>query len=145
MSRCSVGGRTDVIPTTVRGPSLMAAAASGDLWVVEIGIFNTTTTAVASAIGLVTTAGTAGTALTEANEEDPTHTILGTGFNTGSTNHTLSATTRHVPLGAAIGSGVIHTFGGRGLHIPEGTANGVCIVCPTGTAQHLDFYFVWDE
>lgn len=145
MARCSVGGRTDVLPTTVRGPGLYAAAASGALWVVEIQVFNTTTSAVAVGLGLVTTAGTSGTALTEVNEEDPSHTILGTGFNTPSTNATLSGTTRNAVLGAAIGSGIIWTFGGRGLQIPEGTNNGVMVVCPTGTAQHLDFSFVWDE
>lgn len=144
MSRCSVGGRSDVALTSVRGPGLYAAAASGALWVVEIGIFNTsTTTSVATALGLVTTAGTSGTALTEVNEDDPTHTILGTGFNTPSTNATLSGTTRHVPLGPL--AGIIHTFGGRGLAVPEGTNNGVMIVLPVGTTQVLDFYFVWDE
>lgn len=144
MPRCSVGGRTDALPTTVRGPSLYATASSGSLWVVEIGVFNTTTTAVAIAIGVATAAGTVGTALTEVNETDQTHTILGTGFNTHTANATLT-NTRHSSLGAAIGSGLIYTFGERALQIPEGTANGVVITCPTGTAQHLDFYFVWDE
>jgi hypothetical protein len=144
MPRCSVGGRTDALPTTLRGPSLTATAASGQLVVREIGVFNTTTTAAAIAIGICTAAGTIGTALTEVNESDPTHTILGVGSNTHTANATLTQT-RHASVGAAIGSGVVYTFGDNGLIIPEGTANGVCITCPTGTAQHLDFYFVWDE
>ena len=144
MPRCSVGGRTNALPTTARGPSLFATASSGQLVVREIGVFNTTTTAVAAAIGICTAAGTVGTGLTEVNESDPTHTILGTGFQTHTADATLTAT-RHVSLGAAIGAGVVYTFGDNGLIIAEGTANGVAITCPTGTAQHLDFYFVWDE
>jgi hypothetical protein len=144
MARCSVGGRTDALPTTVRGPSLFATAASGALIVREIGAFNTTTTAVAVALGIATAAGTVGTALTEVNESDQTHTILGTGFNTHTANATLTGT-RNASIGAAIGAGIIWTFGENGLQIPEGTANGVVIICQTGTAQHLDFYFVWDE
>lgn len=144
MPRCSVGGRTSAVPTAARGPSLFATASSGQLVVREIQAFNTTTTACAVSIGIATAAGTVGAGLTEANESDPTHTILGTGFNT----HTADATvtnTRHASLGAAIGSGIIWTFGENGLVIPEGTANGVVITCHTGTGQHLDFAFVWDE
>lgn len=144
MPRCSVGGRTAALPTTLRGPSLYATASSGQLVVREIGAFNTTVTACAVAVGICTAAGTTGTALTEVNESDPTHTILGTGFNTHTADATLTQT-RYASLGAAIGAGVIWTFGDNGLIIPEGTANGVAITCHTGTAQHLDFYFVWDE
>jgi hypothetical protein len=142
--RCSVGGRTSALPTSARGPSLYAAAASGNLWVVEVGVFNTTTSAVAVSLGVCTSAGTQGAALTEVNEEDPTHTILGTGFNTHTADASLTQT-RHASLGAQIGAGIIWTFGNRGLMIPEGTANGVAITLPTGTGQHLDFYFCWDE
>lgn len=144
MPRCSVGGRTNAIPTTLRGPSLYATAASGQLCVREVGVTNTTAVAVAVALGICTAAGTQGSGLTEVNESDPTHTILGTGFQTHTADATLTAT-RHMSLGAAIGAGLIWTFGDNGLIIPEGTANGVCITCPVGTAQHLDFYFCWDE
>jgi hypothetical protein len=144
MARCSVGGRTAAVPTAARGPSLYATAASGALWVVEVGATNTTAVAAAVSLGVATAAGTQGAALTEANEDDPTHTILGTGFNTHTADATLT-NTRHATLPAAIGGGIIWTFGGRGLLIPEGTANGLVITCHTGTGQHLDFYFVWDE
>jgi len=144
MARCSVGGRTAAVPTAARGPSLYATASSGSLVVREIGAFNTTVTAAAVAIGIATAAGTQGAALTEVNESDQSHTILGTGFNTHTADATLTQT-RYASLGAAIGAGVIWTFGDNGLEIPEGTANGVVITCHTGTGQHLDFYFVWDE
>lgn len=144
MPRCSVGGRTSAVPTALRGPGLWATASSGQLVVREIQAFNTTTTAAAVSVGIATAAGTIGAALTEVNESDPSHTILGVGANT----HTVDATltnTRHASLGAAIGAGIIWTFGDNGLIIPEGTANGVVITCHTGTGQHLDFSFVWDE
>lgn len=144
MPRCSVGGRTSAVPTSARGPSLYATASSGQLVVREIGAFNTTTTAAAVSIGIATTAGTQGAALTEVNESDPTHTILGTGFNTHTADATLT-NTRHGSLGAAIGAGIVWTFGDNGLILPEATTNGVVITCHTGTGQHLDFYIVWDE
>lgn len=144
MARCSVGGRTSAIPTTVRGPSLYAVAATS-LWVREITVTNTTATAVAVGLGIASAAGTQGAGLTEVCEDDPGRTILGTGFNTHTADATISATTRHISLSAAIGAGYTWTFGSNGLQIPKGTANGVVIVCPTGTAQHLDFNFVWDE
>ena len=144
MPRCSVGGRTSAVPTAARGPGLWAIATSGQLVVREIQAFNTTTTACAVSIGVATAAGTVGAALTEVCESDPTHAILGVGFNT----HTVDATltnTRWASLGAAIGAGIVWVFGDNGLIIPEGTANGVVITCHTGTGQHLDFSFVWDE
>lgn len=144
MPRCSVGGRTSAVPTAARGPSLYATASSGALKVREIAVWNTTTTAVAVSIGIATAAGTQGAALTEVNESDPTHTILGTGFNTHTADATLT-NTRHASLGAAIGSGIIWTFGEDGLVIPEGTANGIVVTCHTGTGQHLDFAYTWDE
>lgn len=144
MARCSVGGRTSAVPTAVRGPSLYAAAASGTLWVVEVGVSNTTDVDVAIALGVATATGTQGATLTEVNESDQAHTILGTGFNTHTADATLT-NTRHATLGAAKGSGWQWTFGDRGLQIPEGAANGLVITCPTGTAQHLDFWFTWDE
>lgn len=144
MARCSVGGRTNAVPTAARGPSLYATATSGSLYVVEIQVFNTTSTACAVSLGICTAATSIGTGLTEVNESDQTHTILGTGFQTHTGDTTL-VNTRHGSLGAAIGSGMIWTFASPGLHIPEGTANGVAITCHTGTGQHLDFSFLWDE
>jgi hypothetical protein len=144
MARCSVGARTSAVPTSLRGPSLYATASSGSLYVVEIQAFNTTSTACALSLGIATATGTQGAALTEVNESDQSHTVLGTGFNTHTADATLT-NARHCSLGAAIGAGVIWTFAGPGLHIPEGTGNGVVITCHTGTGQHLDFSILWDE
>jgi hypothetical protein len=48
-------------------------------------------------------------------------------------------------LGAAIGAGVIWTFGDQGIRIPTGTANGVGVVVENGTGQACQVYMVWDE
>jgi len=48
-------------------------------------------------------------------------------------------------LGAAVGAGVIWTFGDQGIRIEPGTANGFGIVVENGSGQACQIYFVWDE
>jgi hypothetical protein len=146
MARCAGGARTaTTTPDADQGPNLYATAASGNLHVREVGAFNTTTTAVAVALVRCTTAGTVGAVVAEENVSDPTHTILGVVSGVHSVAPSIGGPIRTAQLGAAIGSGVIWTFGEAGLIIPEGTANGISIVVPQGTGQHFDFYFEWDE
>ncbi len=144
MARFSLATRTSAIPTTVRGPSLYATAAVTPV-IREIGVFNTTTTACAVALVRATSVGTQGAALTEVCETDNVHVAVATGFNTHTADPAVGAAMRQASLGAAIGSGVVFTFGDNGLIIPAATTAGVVITCPTGTAQHLDFYISWDE
>lgn len=131
--------------TSVRGPGI-ACAASRPIYVVEVGAFNTTTTAFATALSRFTAAGTAGTAITTRSEDDGISPVT-TAFDGQSTNSTLSTGGPYVQasIGAAVGAGVIWTFGGKGLHAPGGTANGFILILPTGTDQFKDFYFVWEE
>lgn len=148
MSRCAVAGRTvTTVPDVDQGPSLYATASSGSLWVVEVGVFNTTTTGFCVGLLRATTAGTQGAALVEENVNDATHTVLGTGFGVHSVAPTVTtgAEIRRASVGAAVGAGVIWTFGDRGLEIAEGAGNGLMINIPTGTGQHFDFYFEWIE
>lgn len=142
MARCAVAGRTSAVPTTVRGPSLYATTGVKPR-VKEIHLFNTTTTAVAYAIVRATATGTQGAGLTEVCEDDDTHTIVATGFNTHTADATVGSPIRQGSLGAAIGSGIILPF--ENLVLDNATTAGIVIICPTGTAQHLDFTFVWDE
>ena len=123
--------------------SLFATAAVRPV-VREIGVFNTTTTAVDIAVRRVTAIGTAGAAREELAEEDPSQTAVATLFDT----HTVAPTfvtgnLRVATLGAAIGSGMVWTFGGRGVEIPNTTGDGVVIV-PLGTGQICTVYFSWD-
>lgn len=111
----------------------------------EVGIFNTTATACAFRLARLTAAGTPGTALGEVQYETGDDAPDLTAFNSWSADATISADSiRRAQLGAAIGSGVIWTFGGRGVLIPAGTANGIGIV-PIGTGQVVEFYLEWME
>jgi hypothetical protein len=142
MARCSVATRTSAVPTAARGPSVYATTGVKPR-IKEIGVFNTTTTACAVGIARATATGTQGAGLTEICEDDDSHTIIATGFNTHTADATVGACIRQASLGAAIGSGVIFTF--DDLVLDNATTAGIVIVCPTGTGQHLDFWITWDE
>jgi hypothetical protein len=144
MARCAVAGRTSAVPTAARGPSVYATTGIKPR-VKEIHVFNTTTTACAVAVNRATATGTQGAALTEVCEDDDSHTVIATGFNTHTADATVGAAIRQGSLGAAIGAGVIFTFGNGGLVLDNATTAGIVITCPTGTGQHLDFAIVWDE
>lgn len=140
----SVAGRSSAAPTALRGPSLYATAAVMPR-ILEIGVFNTTTTACAIGLVRATTNGTPGTALTEVSETDTSQTPVATAFNNHGADQTVGAAFRQASLGAAIGAGVIWTFSDQGVYIPAATTNGIVIFCPTGTGQVVDFYIVWRE
>jgi hypothetical protein len=112
----------------------------------EIGLFNTTTTAVALKVVRVTTTGTQGTALTEMPliPEDPP--AIATAFNTHSVAPTITTGDLYrVDLGAAIGSGVVLKFEETGLGIPATANNGIAVVVSTGTGQAVDATIIWEE
>jgi hypothetical protein len=112
----------------------------------EIGLFNTTTTAVALKVVRVTTTGTQGTALTEMPliPEDPA--AIATAFNTHSVAPTITTGDLYrVDLGAAIGSGVVLKFEETGLGIPATANNGIAVVVSTGTGQAVDATIIWEE
>ena len=144
MARCAVATRTSAVPTAARGPSVYATSAVKPR-IREIGVFNTTSTACAVGIARATATGTQGAALTEVCLDDDSKTVVATGFNTHTADATVGACVRQASLGAAVGSGVIWTFGDDGLVLDNATTSGIVIVCPTGTGQHLDFYIEWIE
>lgn len=116
---------------------------------VEIGVFNTTATAVTVALARFSAGtGTKGSAVTAVYENDDTQSPVTTVANTHTvTPTTISAAMRIAPLAAAIGSGVIWTFGGgrtEGLVLPAATTNGIGIVV-IGTGQICAISFTWDE
>lgn len=144
MARCSVATRTSAIPTTVRGPSVYSTAAlKPQIRAVEV--FNTTATAVAVAIVRASATGTQGAGLTEICLSDDSRVIVATGFNTHTADATVGSPIRQASLGAAIGAGVIWTWGPGEFVLDNATTSGIVIICPTGTAQHLDFAIEWDE
>lgn len=147
MARYSVGVRSTGAGSTTLPVGSLYAAASIDLHVVEIGVFNTTATSVNLAVRRLTTAATQGSGLSEIPWDPDSAAATGTGFDThSSTGPTITAGfLAHTVLGAAVGSGIIWTFGGAGIRIPKGTANGLCVIPGTGTGQILDWYMIWDE
>jgi hypothetical protein len=144
MARCAVAGRTDAVPTSLKGPSLYATAAVRPQ-IRKIEVYNTTVTACAVAVVRATATGTQGTALTEVCMSDDSRTVIATGFNTHSVNATVGSPVAQASLGAAVGSGVIWSWEEGAFIIDNATTAGVVIICPTGTGQHLDFCIEWEE
>jgi hypothetical protein len=145
MARYSAGALTTAGSTTLPIISLYAAAAVGGR-IRELGVFNTTTTAVALKLVRLTTAGTQGTGLTEGKHDPDSASASCTAFNTHSANPTLGDDLGfRASVGAAVGAGVIWTFGDTGLRIPVGTGNGVGVIVENGTGQACQAYLVWDE
>jgi hypothetical protein len=150
MARYAAAYRTTTAATALLPmASIYATAGINTGCVVEVGISNTTATAVNVALVRLTTAGTS-TAVVGVNEDDSTQTAIMTPRNShSSTGPTISGVPlREFDLGAAIGSGIIWTFGtGRhsGLTVPSGTGNGLGLYTPNGTGQVCSVYWVWDE
>lgn len=144
--RCSVANRSTVAGTTLRGVASVFSTATKGFRLREVGVFNTTATAVAVSLVRFSNTTGQGAGLTEVQwdvEHDPVPVI--TAFAGHTADSAVGSAIRQAALGAAVGSGVIWTFGDMGLLINIGTANGVGIICPTGTGQILDFYLDWEE
>jgi hypothetical protein len=145
--RFSAGARTAAGSTTLPIISLYSGGANNSPKIREIGISNTTTTAVALKLIRLTTAGTQGAGLTETAHSAVSAAAVATAFNTHSVAPTLGGDLGYnVTIGAAAGSGPIWTFGDDdGLEIPAGTGNGIGVLVATGTGQICDAYLVWTE
>ena len=139
------GGRITTAATATLPAGSLYAIANRPLYVVEVGIFNTTITATNVALGRFSTAGTPGSGFTEMSEDNEITPVATLFDSHTSTAPTLVGTYARGDLGAAIGAGVIFTFGGKGLRVPAGTGNGVGLLCLNGTGQIWDFYYAWDE
>lgn len=144
MARHSVAGRSTVVGTALRAMASVYATASVGGKIREVGVFNTTTTALAVGLIRFTNATNVGAGLTEADYDAASPAIC-TGFAGHTGDGGTGQVIRQASLGAAIGSGIIWTFGESGLIIAVGTANGIGIHCPTGTGQLCDYYIDWDE
>lgn len=145
MARYSIAGRSTVVGTSARAIASLFAPAGSNGRLVSVAIFNTTAVAVAAALVRFTNATNVGAGLTEAEYDEAAPPPLCTGF----AGHTGDGGTGQVleqcSLGAAIGSGVIWTFGDGGIVIAAGTANGIGVTCPVGTGQILDYTLTWTE
>ncbi len=142
--RHSIAGRSTVVGTTARAVASLFAIATVGAKLREVGIFNTTTTAFAASLVRFTNATGVGAGLTEV-DYDPANPAQCTGFAGHTADGAVGSPFRQASIGAAIGAGVIWTFGDSGLLIPVGTANGIGVICPTGTGQICEYYLDWDE
>jgi hypothetical protein len=144
-SRYSAGLLTTAGSTTLPIIALVGASTIRPrIW--EIGVFNTTATAVALKLVRMTTAGTPGTAASAIathipEDSAPVAAVRGT----YSVTATMTDAGYRCVLGAAVGSGCIWTFGDSGFVLPAATAAGVGIVVENGTGQACQAYFVWSE
>lgn len=149
MARYAAGTQTLAGSTTLPIFSLFSNGAAL-VQLFEVGIFNTTTTALD--IGLYrygwAAVGTVGSAVTTGCLDNPSLTARAQPFSTPSAGTaTLTPLGYRAEIGAAIGAGVIWTFGGSGITIPAaaGTVNGIAIIPPIGTGQACDVYAIWEE
>jgi hypothetical protein len=144
MARFAISGRATIAGTSALPLVSLYATAGVRPTVVEVGFWNTTSTAVAVSLNRLSTAGTQGAGLTEVAEDSPDHTALATGFAGHTVGPTIGGEIRRATLAAVVGSGVIWTFA-PGVEIAAATANGLGLIVPTGTGQVLDYYMSWIE
>ncbi len=144
MARHAVAGLSTVAGTTVRAVASVFSIAANGFRLREVGVFNSTVTSCTVALCRFTNATGVGAGLTEV-DYDPAVPALATGFAGHTADGAVGGNIRYAHLGAAIGSGVIWTFGDSGLIVAVGTANGIGVICPSGTGQILSYYFDWDE
>lgn len=144
--RFSAAGTQTTAKTSARGPTIVAGASQA-ISVHEVGIESTTAVSSQVALRFITTAGTPGTALDEVTWFlGQTAASAASATQAPTTYHTLVAgNIRIAHLPAAIGGGVIWTFGPMGLVIPEGTGNGLCLTLPGGSDAIINFYWDYEE
>lgn len=146
MARFSVSSRATIAGTSALPLVSLYATAAVRPRIVEVGLWNTTATAVTVALVRLTTTGTQGAGLTEDCDSMPEQTAIATGFAGHTVGPTVGTEKRRATLGAAVGSGVIWTWPDNDpLTIPDGTTQGVGVIVPSGTGQILDYSITWVE
>ena len=147
MARTAVGYRTTGVGSATLPTTSIYSLGTGDCWLVEVGITNTAAVAFQISLARLTSAGTQGaSAGTVTYEEGATNlTAKWAAVQAHTVLPTLGPDVRRASIGASVGSGVIFTFGGRGLLLPSGTANGLGLISLVGAAQLADVYWSVDQ
>lgn len=141
----TIAGVAGGVGTTARPSVSLYSPAGNGLTIREIAVWNTTAVACTYKILRLTNATGQGTGLTEVEFTPDFRDPTGTAFDTHSADTGQGAVIRYMPIGAAVGAGYYYTFGGLGLWVPSGTANGVGIQLATGTGQILAYHIDWEE
>jgi hypothetical protein len=112
----------------------------------EIGIFNTTSTAVALKMVRLTTAGTPGAATTidKLDPADPSAAV-GVARNTYTVTATMTDVGFRAALGAAVGSGFVWTFEDFEFTTLVAANAGIGLLVDNGAGQALQWYIKWRE
>jgi hypothetical protein len=147
MARLASAYRTTGAGSATLPVASLYSLGTGAIWVVEIGVTNTTVTAFEVTLQRVSTTGTQGAAKTAIYEEDELNVTAK--FDPRDT-HTVAPTLvageiRRASIGASIGSGIIWTFGGRGLKVPSSATAGLALLPIAGTGQISDVYWSVDQ
>jgi hypothetical protein len=147
MARTAVAYRTTGAGSASLPSTSIYSSGTGDVWLVEVGITNTTITAYEVSLARLTTTGTQGAGQGTVTYEEGASNLTAkwSAFQAHTVAPTISAEIRRTSIGASIGSGVIFTFGGRGLLLPSGAANGLALVTISGTGQLADVYWSVDQ
>jgi hypothetical protein len=113
----------------------------------EIGVFNTTATAVSLKIVRLTTAGTPGTSQTvdKLDPADPSANVGAFRTTYSSTAPTITDTGFRVTLNGAIGAGFVWTWEDFEFTTAVAANAGIGIVVESGTGQAIMTYWKWRE
>jgi hypothetical protein len=142
-----VAGLTTSAGSTTLPICALVGGTGGRIRISEIGVFNTTATAVNLVLCRVSTAGTPGTAATSRlTDQGDAATAVGALRNTyTSTAPTTAELGIGFPLGAAIGSGLIMTFPDDALTISATANSAIGLLVESGTGQACRVWFRWYE
>jgi len=142
----SAGVKTSAGSTMLPIMSLYGAAGHGAK-LLEVGISNTTATAVDVKLVRITTAGTKGAALVRAKHDvDAVVSFCIPVTTHSSTGPTLGDDLGYrASLGAAIGAAVTWKFGDDGIDLPAGATDAIGVIVENGTGQACQVYMKWKE
>ena len=146
MSKFAAGLTTSAGSTTLPICALVGGT-GGRIRITEIGVFNTTTTAVNLVLCRLSTAGTPGASATSRlTDAADAATAVGVLKNTySSTAPTTTELGIGFPLPAAVGAGIVLTFPDDTLTIPATANAGIGLLVESGTGQAVRMYARWLE
>lgn len=146
MAIFSAGFLTSAGSTTLPVWALVGSAAVKPR-ILEIGVFNTTSTAVALKLCRLSTAGTPGTSATSAGIDgtDPEAAVAVLKNTYSSTAPTTTDLGYRCVLGAAVGSGFVWTFNDQEMVVTVAANAGIGMLVENGTGQALQVYVKWRE
>ena len=147
MARTAVAYRTTGVGSATLPTTSIYSLGTGDVWLVEVGVTVTAATAWQCSLARLTAAGTQGAAAGTITYEEGSANLTAkwASVQAHTAGTPLGPEVRRTTIGASIGSGIIWTFGGRGLLIPSGTANGIGLIAVVGAAVVSDVNWVVDQ